>query len=90
MGKGNHKTILLEPIKNILYLYKLHKYEKTSNFIYFLLLILPIGTFAQSKEDTSAWLNAYASDLLGYFNNGANEFSVTKEGLITKNWICKC
>ena len=41
-------------------------------------------TFAQSKEDTSAWLNAYASDLLGYLNNGANEFSVTKDGLITK------
>lgn len=58
--------------------------KKTSKFIYFLLLILPMGTFAQSKEDTSAWLNAYASDLLGYFNNGANEFSVTKEGLITK------
>lgn len=58
--------------------------KKTSKFIHFLLLILPMGTFAQSKEDTSAWLNAYASDLLGYFNNGANEFSVTKEGLITK------
>lgn len=42
------------------------------------------NTNAQSKEDTSAWINAYASDLLGYLNNGANEFSVTREGLITK------
>lgn len=58
--------------------------KKQSKFIYFLFLILPMTTFAQSKEDTSAWLNAYASDLLGYLNNGANEFSVTKEGLITK------
>ena len=58
--------------------------KKTKKFIASFLLILPIISFAQSKEDTSAWLNAYASDLLGYFNNGANEFSVTKEGLITK------
>lgn len=58
--------------------------KKQSKFIYFLFLILPMTTFAQSKEDTSAWLNAYASDLLGYLNNGANEFSVTKDGQITK------
>lgn len=58
--------------------------KKQSKFIYLLFLILPMTTFAQSKEDTSAWLNAYASDLLGYLNNGANEFSVTKDGLITK------
>jgi hypothetical protein len=37
MVKGNHKTILLEPIKNILYLYKLHKYEK--NIKIYLLLV---------------------------------------------------
>lgn len=58
--------------------------KKIPKLIFLLWLILPIISFAQSKEDTSAWLNAYASDLLGYFNNGANEFSVTKEGLITK------
>lgn len=84
MNNGNLKTIPLEPIK-IFYICKNYTNMKNqSKFIYFFLLFFPMTIFAQSKEDTSAWLNAYASDLLGYFNNGANEFSVTKEGLITK------
>lgn len=48
-----------------------------------LTLFISATSFAQTKEETIDWINTYGLGMLGYPENGVNNFTVTGEGDIT-------
>lgn len=51
--------------------------------LFILTLFISTTSFAQTKEETIAWINTYGLEMLGYSKNGINNFSVTEDGDIT-------
>ena len=51
--------------------------------LFILTLFVFVSSFAQTKEETIAWINTYGLKMLGYTENGINNFSVTEDGDIT-------